>query len=405
MSFAALSLRDVLRVPSTPVSMNLPNFLSYLLPPVLSYLGVAVLVVTQRTQLLRLALWPLVALLALRATLSFDFSLGNPEGVGPNVFLVISMFLIATRTLEWTLATEPLQRYIRPINSTPSVIMDALDLAVNFRGHGWNWSKTLRVPRETRPLTRTRFVGYAILSAGLHTLISGILHIAIRSFSHKTFGSIRGGTIFDQTLPLLVRYLRSTIITTIGAAASYCSIQVVYDLCIIPAVLILRQDPAQWPPAFDAPWRATSVNDFWGRRWQQCFRRTFLFLGGDPLSLMFGSVGRIIGGFLASAVFHDIMLVTLNGQTEPWNMIRAFAMMGIGAAGERTFLQWTGRRVEGLMGWVWTITWMTLCSGLMVDGWVRTGVYASSSVIDEVKPLGGLVERSVMAFDAWLHMF
>ncbi|KAF9233140.1 hypothetical protein BU15DRAFT_54306 [Melanogaster broomeanus] len=397
MSFAALSLRDVLRVPSTPVSMNLANFLSYLLPPVLSYFGVAALVVMQRTQSLRVALWPLVALLALRAALSFDFSLGNPEGT--------SMFLIVTRTLEWTLATEPLQRYIRPVNSTPSVIMDVLDLAVNLRGYGWNWSKRLHVPRETRPLTRTRFVGCAILSAGFHTLGSGILLTAVQSFLPNTFGSIRGGTIFDETLPFFVRYLRSAIITTIFMCMGYCSIQAIYDLCTIPAVLILRQDPAQWPPAFDAPWGATSVNDFWARRWHQTFRQTFLVLAGDPLSLVFGSVGRIMGGFLASAAFHDIMAVPLNGQIDRWEIILGFGAMGIGAVGERTFLQWTGKRVEGPIGWVWTMTWVVLCSSLLMDGWARAGVFGSPSFIEGVAPLRALVERSVMAFDAWLHTF
>ncbi|KAF9242039.1 hypothetical protein BU15DRAFT_72970 [Melanogaster broomeanus] len=405
MSPAALSLRDVLRVPSTPVSMNLANFLSYLLPPVLSYFGVAALVVMQRTQSLRVALWPLVALLALRAILSFDFSLGNPEGVFQNMYLVTSMFLIAARTLEWTLSTEPLQRYIRPVNSTPSVIMDVLDLAVNFRGYGWNWSKRLHIPRETRPVTRTRFVGCAILSAGLHTLVSGILFTAVRYFLPNTFGSIRGGTIFDETLPFFVRYLRSAIITTISMCMAYCIIQAIYDACVIPAVLILRQDPAQWPPAFDAPWRATSVNDFWARRWHQTFRQTFLFLAGDPLSLMFGSVGRIMGGFLASAAFHDIMAVPLNGQMEPWDMILGLGAMGIGAVGERTFLQWTGRRVEGLAGWVWTMTWVMLCNSLTMDGWARAGVFGSPSIIEGVAPLRALVERSVMAFDAWLRTF
>ncbi|KAF9242038.1 membrane bound O-acyl transferase family-domain-containing protein [Melanogaster broomeanus] len=405
MFFAALSLRDVLQVPSVPVSMNLPNFLSYLLPPVLSYFGVAGLVVMQRTKCLRVALWPLVAILALRATLSFDFSLGNPEGVFQNMYLVSLMFFITTRTLDWTLATEPLQRYIRPVNSTPSVTADALDLAVNLRGYGWNWSKGLRVPQETRPLARTRFIGRAILSAGLHALISAILGTAVRSFSPNTFGSMRGGTIFDETLPFFVRYLRSVIITTISMSMAYCSVQVMYDLYTVPAVLILRQDPAQWPPAFDAPWMATSVNDFWARRWHQLFRRTFLFLAGDPLSRMFGSTGRIIGGFLASGVFHDVMAVPFGDRVEPWHMILGFGAMGIGAVGERTFLQWTGRRVEGLVGWVWTMTWVILCSGLIIDGWARAGLLGSQSVIEGVVPLRALVERSVMVFDAWLHTF
>ncbi|KAF9242040.1 hypothetical protein BU15DRAFT_72971 [Melanogaster broomeanus] len=128
----------------------------------------SVLAVTPRTHALLVALWPVVALLALRAALSLDLSLSKPEHAFLNVVLVLSMLLIATRTLVWTLAKEPLKRHIRPANSTPSILMDALDLAANLRGYGRDWSKGLHVPRETRPLTRARFVAYAVLSAGLH---------------------------------------------------------------------------------------------------------------------------------------------------------------------------------------------------------------------------------------------
>ncbi|KAF9242034.1 hypothetical protein BU15DRAFT_44203 [Melanogaster broomeanus] len=402
MSFAAL--RDVLPVPSTPISIDPTSFVSYVLPPLLSYFVVAILAVTPQTHSLRVALWPLVTLLALRAALSLDLSLGKPELSFLNIDLLL-MFSIATRTLEWTLAKEPLKRHIRPANSTPSVVMDALDLAANLRGYGWDWSKGLHVPRETRPLTRTRFVAHAVFSAGLHAFICGTLHRAVQSFSPDAFGTLQGGSIFDDTLPLFIRYLRSTIISTFCAFAIYCVLQMGYDLCIIPAVLILRQDPLQWPPAFDAPWFSTSVSDFWGRRWHQWFRQTFIFVGGYPLSLVFGRVGGIFGGFFASGVFHHMALATLNGQVELWRMLVSFGMMALGVVGERLFLQLSGRKVGGVVGWVWTMTWLILWGNLMIDTWARGGMFGCSSIIDSATPVRVLVERSVMAFDVWLHTF
>ncbi|KAF9230755.1 hypothetical protein BU15DRAFT_91051 [Melanogaster broomeanus] len=395
MSFTAL--RDVLGVPSTPISINSTSFVSYALPALLSYLVVAVLAVTPQTHSLRVMLWPIAALLALRAALSLELSLGKPEHMF-NLELVLSMILIPTRTLEWTLAKEPLKRHIRPSNSTPSVIMDALDLATNFRGYGWDWSKGLHVPRETRPLTRTRFVACVMLSAGLHTFISGTLHRAVQSFSLDAFCTLHGSSIFDETLPFFIRYLRSSIISIFWAFHVYSALQMKYNLCIIPAVLILRQDPLQWPPAFDAPWFATSVNDFWGRRWQQPFRQTFIFVGGHPVSLAFGRVGGVFGAFFASAVFHHIFLAPLNGQAEFWRMLVPFGMMAVGALGERTFLR-------GVMGWVWTMTWLILWGNFLVDAWARGGLIGCSSIIDSVTPVRVSVERWVMAFDAWLHTF
>jgi hypothetical protein len=314
------------------------------------------------------------------------------------------MFIISTRTLEWTLQKEPLKRYIRPAGATPSTIMDVFDLVVNLRGHGWDWSKGLHVPRETRPSTHTKFVAYVIFSGGLHAFMCGVLHTAVQSFSPDAFGSIIGGTIFDETLPFFAKYLRASIISTLAAFAIYCAIQTAYDLCTISAVLILRQDPAQWPPAFDRPWFATSVSDFWGRRWHQFYRRTFI-LGSYPFSLIFGRVGGVFGAFFTSAVFHQITLMMINGQMELWRMVVSFGMMALAVVGERVFRQSTGRKVGGLVGWVWTMAWVNLWGTLMVDGWTRAGLFVFASLVDNATPVGALVERTVMGFDAWLHTF
>ncbi|KIJ05557.1 hypothetical protein PAXINDRAFT_103729 [Paxillus involutus ATCC 200175] len=167
---------------------------------------------------------------------------------------------------------------------------------------------------------------------------------AVQSFSSDAFGSTIGCTIFDETLPFFLRYLRSSIISTLTAFSIYCVLQMGYDPCIIPAVLILRQDPAQWTPPFEHPWFATSVSDFWGRRWHQFYRRTFIFLGIYPLSLVFGRMGGIFGAFFAFAVFHHIIIITLDGQ-----------MVALAHIGERVFRQWTGRKVGRL--WVGCGRW------------------------------------------------
>ncbi|KIJ16648.1 hypothetical protein PAXINDRAFT_168160 [Paxillus involutus ATCC 200175] len=393
-SFAALSLSDILRIPSTRAPIDPTNFASYVLPPVLSYFAAAVLAVTPKTHYLRIALCPLVVLLALRAAMSLDI----PQRKFFDVDFMVSMFVIATRTLDWTLQKEPLKRHTRPAGATPSMIMDAFDLAVNLRGIGWDWSKGLQVPRETRPSTKAGFVAYTIFSAGLHAFICGVVHTAIQSFLPDASGSI-----IDETLPFFLRFLRSCIISNLGALGICCHLQMAYDLCTIPAVLILRQDPAQWPPAFEHPWLATSVRDLWGWRWHQFFRQTFIFLGGYPLSLVFGRVGHIFGAFFASAVFHLILLTTLNGEMVFRRMVVSFGMMALAVNGERAFRQWTGRKVGGLVGWVWTIVWVNLWTTLMVDGFARGGMFVCSSYLDSVTPVRALVERTVMGFDAWLH--
>ena len=59
-------------VPTTKAPINVATFVSYVLPPLLFYFAMAVLAITPQTRALRVAFWPVVALLALRAAFSVD---------------------------------------------------------------------------------------------------------------------------------------------------------------------------------------------------------------------------------------------------------------------------------------------------------------------------------------------
>ena len=313
------------------------------------------------------------------------------------------MFDITTRTLDWTLTKGPLvRRHPRRANSAPSIIMDALDLYTNLSGYGWNWSHRVHTPQKTRSENHIIFALSALLSAAVHIFVFGISHRAMLSFA-GTEDISKGFTIFDATLPFFVRYFRASIFAALTWIVSYTSSQVVYQLSTVAGVLFFRQDTAQWPPAFDAPWRATSLGEFWGRRWHQWCRRKFLFLGGYPLSILLGRPGIILGGFLASAVVHDILLVGLAGREAPWSTLIAYCIMAMVVLAEYTFYRLTGRKVGGVVGWVWTMAWLLLFAALMTDGWARAGGQGDSSIIDVVTPLRVLVERMMTGFDAWLR--
>jgi hypothetical protein len=64
-------------VPTTKAPINVPTFVSYVLPPVLFYFVLAVLAITPQTGALRMAFWPVVTLLALRAAFSVDMVPSN----------------------------------------------------------------------------------------------------------------------------------------------------------------------------------------------------------------------------------------------------------------------------------------------------------------------------------------
>jgi len=77
MSLAACAMWDALGFPTAKAPINAATFVSYVLPPALFYFAMAVLVVTPRTRALRVALWPVVTSLALRAAFSVDIVLSN----------------------------------------------------------------------------------------------------------------------------------------------------------------------------------------------------------------------------------------------------------------------------------------------------------------------------------------
>ena len=278
---------------------------------------------------------------------------------------------------------------------------DALDLALTLRGHGWDWSRGLYIPRETRPTNRRGFAFHVFLSFVIHAFVSGVLHKAIRSFSPMGIGAA-GGSIFDETLPFHARYLRASIISGFASIGTYAFIQLCYDACTIIGVLVFGQEPGQWPPAFDAPWRATSISEFWGRRWHQFYRRMFLVQGGYPLSFL-GRVGFVVGAFLSSAVMHHVAMVILNDQLDLWRLHVGFGMMAPVVLAENAFKRLTGRKVGGVAGWIWAMVWLLLLGNLIIDGFARAGMFGRLNFIESVVPRRDVVERLVARFDSWLH--
>ncbi|KAG1859128.1 hypothetical protein C8R48DRAFT_714675 [Suillus tomentosus] len=399
-----LPLLDGLRLPTTKVLLTTETFAFRVLPPLACSFAIAYLVLLPRTQPVRIALWPITAMLAFRAATSLDMSMGQPDLTFLKMQLQISMFCIAARALEWTVQAKPFVRMARRSSTDvpkQNLVLDTIDLICNPRGCGWDWSQGLYIPPETHPTSSRLAFATSVLVSGLkHSFLCGALHSAVKSFSPDTFGSVDGGTIFDDSLPPHLRYLRSSIIATLCAFTSYSILQASYEITTVICVLIFRQHPDQWPPSFDSPWRATSLREFWSRRWHQWLRRTFIFFGGNPLYLLFGRVGGVMGPFLVSGFMHHLHVLPYDPSSEMWRMMLPFGMMGVGMVIERAV---SGNKTGGWIGWMWTMCWMVLWGNVLVDGWARTGLLGSSSAFDRATPVRQPIERLVRTFDEYLH--
>ncbi|WAR57185.1 hypothetical protein PtB15_8B232 [Puccinia triticina] len=148
---------------------------------------------------------------------------------------------------------------------------------------------------------------------------------------------------------------------------------------ILPDNSSFRPDPvnpSNYPPLFNDPWCRTSLTEFWGKGWQAVFRHHLLFCGAQPMYNIFRRYGPTIGKFAAvmgamglSAAMHEFCLVSVSKIDPNFSSVRMFLSQGIGIVLEAIFKKFTGHKVSGPLGWVWTLGYMTLNGRPMVNAW------------------------------------
>ncbi|KIK63220.1 hypothetical protein GYMLUDRAFT_197728, partial [Collybiopsis luxurians FD-317 M1] len=300
--------------------------------------------------------------------------------------MVLAMTSLSFRVILWATYRGPLKRSQHlhgKYSRKTQIFLDASDLAFGLRGLGWDWSQGLHIPSETRPVSsKFAFVSWTLASLAIHIPLLDFLHYSVQSFGPDTFGTVKGGSIFNDSLTPLIRYSRSTFISFLSGVVVYCAIQICYDAASIFGIFVLSQHPSQWPPVFDKPWYAASLTEFWAKRWHQLFRHFFIGIGGIPLSYAFGRVGGVLGAFLVSGVLHYVGLLGLGNGSDVMGMIGFFLLMGCGVLLEGSWKKLTGHRVGGWIGTVWTTIWLLAWSNLLVDAWARKGLIGSLFIPD-----------------------
>jgi len=309
---------------------------------------------------------------------------------------------MAIRDVTWTFRIDPLRRLDHASTLAGAktdvtlnrnqidfwqIAMNACDLFFNLRGLGWDWSVGLRVPIHTRPTySRSAFLSATVRDALITSLIFDIFHYSVQWFSPSTIGSAQGGTIFDPSLPPVQRYIRSTLMTSLGGLTLCFGIQVFYDVGTIIGVLVFCQTPEQWPPVFNQLWLTTSVAEFWNIRWHQTFRDNLIRLGFIPFAFFFGKLGGVMGAFLLSGVMHFVGLWATGNGGEFINMICLFLIMGVGTLLEYTFKKVTGRRVQGWWGRIWTFLWLVGWLHILMEAWCMKGLAGAVFFPTNIRP-------------------
>ncbi|KNZ59396.1 hypothetical protein VP01_1740g3 [Puccinia sorghi] len=125
--------------------------------------------------------------------------------------------------------------------------------------------------------------------------------------------------------------------------------------------------------------------------WHCTFRRDFILCGAKPLAKLFSPLGLtasrmagLLGAMLSSGVLMNVALRVFcmdSGLVSSTNKVdwsfrttKFFLLCGLGIALEMVFKKITGRRVRGLLGWIWLWGWFSFWCEQYTDAWFDTGV-------------------------------
>ncbi|HEY2124679.1 MAG TPA: MBOAT family protein [Chthoniobacterales bacterium] len=107
-------------------------------------------------------------------------------------------------------------------------------------------------------------------------------------------------------------------------------------------------------PIMNAPIKATSLSEFWGRRWNGAFNQLVLDIFFRPLARSVGPVRATLTAFLISGLLHELVISLPAGAG--YGLPTAyFLLQGWGVVVQRSFIGKRFRLREGARGWLFTM--------------------------------------------------
>lgn len=99
-----------------------------------------------------------------------------------------------------------------------------------------------------------------------------------------------------------------------------------------------------------------------------------------------GRAGAVMGAFAVSGVLHDLGMRGMGRGSDTLPVVGFFLIHGVGVTMEYAWKQATGRRVGGVTGWLWVLSWFLLWGHLLVDAWARSGLIGSDFCPEAYRP-------------------
>ncbi|XP_062225851.1 probable long-chain-alcohol O-fatty-acyltransferase 5 [Phragmites australis] len=106
---------------------------------------------------------------------------------------------------------------------------------------------------------------------------------------------------------------------------------------------------AELEPQFDRPYLASSLRDFWGRRWNLMVPAVLRPCVYHPARARFGAPAGVLAAFLVSGLMHEVMFYYITLEPGTGEVVAFFALHGACAVAEGWCAAWQSQ--SGLWWW------------------------------------------------------
>ncbi|GJJ14066.1 hypothetical protein Clacol_008323 [Clathrus columnatus] len=272
-------------------------------------------------------------------------------------------------------------------------LSEANTLMSTVRGIGIEHGKAIPLPPETRSLEKRLF-----LKATFFMFLRSYILFDLLEFTLKLTPPLRtykGGSIYVESLPIPQRLILAMFIHISTGCFIIEVMQAAYFFATLMGVGVLNQSPSLWPPIFYHPWQAESLQEFWGKRWHQLLRRTFLILGGYPCEWIGNKIGLgrvflLFGTFLASGLFHELPCYLLRRSFD-WRPPLFFLSQALLICLERAWQAMTGKKIRGWWGRLWVYFSLLILAQILVDSWHSRGLGGGIVIHPRLSPSRHLI--------------
>ncbi|KAK8487411.1 hypothetical protein V6N13_141346 [Hibiscus sabdariffa] len=131
------------------------------------------------------------------------------------------------------------------------------------------------------------------------------------------------------------QYFHSHVLLILYFLHTYLSIQLSLAVAAIPAQILLPG--VELEPQFKTPIRATSLQDFWGRRWNLRVSDTLRSTIYNPIKTLstriigprWASLPAVLATFVTSGLMHELLYYHIIRETPTWEITWFFVLQGI----------------------------------------------------------------------------